>query len=77
MCVPTELAVFGQAECVQISFDVQNDGEFGAASDFNDWRTAIIDSGWLLDNLCGIVANATLTALVVTASVHNTGVSEE
>lgn len=56
---------------MQIAFDVQNNWKFSSASDFDDLRSPVIDTGWLKNLLCWIIPNTTLATFVITASINN------
>lgn len=68
--VMTQLSVLGQTECVKTAFDVENDGKFGSATDFNDWRAPIIYTN-RGENLRLKIANATLAGSVVPTGVDS------
>lgn len=73
----TKLTVLGQTECVQVSFNVQDDGKLCTAANLNDRRSTIIDTGRLQYCLGCIVADAALATLVVTACIYNACVCQK
>lgn len=73
----TKLTVLGQTECMQVSFNVQNDRKLCTAANLNDRRSTIIDTCRLQYCLGRIVANAALTTLVVTACIYNACVCQK
>lgn len=67
--VVTQLTVLGQAERMETSLDVENNGEFGTATNLNNRWSTVVNSGGSQD--LGLqIAHSTLSRLVVTTSIH-------
>lgn len=73
VCIVAQLTIFRQTKRMQIALNVQYDGKVSTASNFDDRRSSIVDPSRFLNDRSG-GSDSTLTAFVITASVHGASV---